>query len=550
MDELKKQVGRAQMRLTLQRFANLLASTLSVSFLVALVAVTIPKLRHLEVDGQAWTWTWLGGAALVGLLSAIFWTLATRGSQLEAAIELDSRFGLKERVSSTLALSEEELQTSAGQALLEDATRRVALVEVSEQFRGQPRWWNLMPLAPALAVFLIAVFIPDAAAPQKSAAAATSSEAKQRVDRTAESLKKKLANRKKQAEAQGLKEASDMFSKIEKGVDDMKKLGDIDRKKALVKLNNLADEIKQRRDKVGDPDRLRQQLNQMKDLKSGPADRMGDALKKGDLNKAVQEIMQLSEKLKAGKMTRKEHQKLAEQLKQMSEKMSQMAQAHEMAKQELQNQIDQAKASGDKQRAGQLQNKLDKLLQQNAQVAKLNKLANKMAQAADAAQQGKSGEASQEMQAAAAQLSEMQGEISEMAMLDAALAELEASKDSMNCDSCEGAGCSECQGPSGGGQVPGRGQGMGEGQGQGDRPESATGEQFYESKVKGKIGKGKAVVTGVAGGPNRTGPALEEYKKAIRSAEIADEDPLTGARIPKEHREQATDYFNKLREGE
>lgn len=136
-----------------------------------------------------------------------------------------------------------------------------------------------------------------------------------------------------------------------------------------------------------------------------------------------------------------------------------------------------------------------------------------MAQAADAAQQGKSGEASQEMQAAAAQLSEMQGEISEMAMLDAALAELEASKDSMNCDSCEGAGCSECQGPSGGGQVPGRGQGMGEGQGQGDRPESATGEQFYESKVKGKIGKGKAVVTGVAGGPNRTGPCWKNTRR-------------------------------------
>jgi hypothetical protein len=519
-----------------------------VGFLVALLAIVVPKIWHVAIAGQTWTIGWLSGTALAGFLVAGFWTLVTRGDRLDAAIELDRRFGLKERVSSTLALSDDELETSAGQALLDDATRRVSHVEVAEGFHSQPKWWGLLPLAPAIAVFLIAVLVPDAV-PQKSATAATSVAAKQRVERTAENLKKKLAERKKKAEAAGLKEASDVFSQLEKGAEDLKKLEDVDRKKALVKLNNLAEQIKQRRDKIGSPDDLRRQFNQLKDLQAGPADRMGNALRKGDLSKALAEIQKLNDKIKAGDLSKADQQKLAEQLKQMSDKLKQMVAAREMAKQELKQQIEQALASGDRQKAGQLQNKLDKMNQQNSQMSKLNKLAEKMAQASQSVQQGKSGEASEQMNAMAAQLSEMEGEMSEMAMLDAALAELEASKQAMNCDSCQGAGCAECMGTTAG-RIPGSGQGLGQGQGQGDRPESATAEQFYDSKVKAKVGKGKAVVTGFASGPNRTGPALEEYKAAIQNATIDDEDPLTGARIPKEHREQATQYFNQLREGE
>jgi chemotaxis protein histidine kinase CheA len=554
MDELKKQVGRAHTRMTFQRFLNVLVWTLFACFLVALVAALIPKIRPIAIDAHTWTWGWLGGTAIAGFLIAFGWTLATRTSRLEAAIELDQRFGLKERVSSTLALSEAELETEAGQALLTDATRRVAQVEVAEKFQGQPKWWNLLPVVPALAIFLITVLIPDAV-PQKNATAAASTETQQRVERTAESLKKKLAERKKIAEAQGLKEANALFSKIEKGVDDMKKLENVDRKKALVKLNNLADQIKQRRNTVGDPDKLREQFNQMKDLKSGPAERMNNALRKGDMKNAISEIQKLSEKLKTSKLSKKEREQLAEQLQQMSQKLKELTEAHQMAKDELKKQIEQAKASGDRQKAGQLQNKLDSMKQQGAQMSKLNKLAERMSQAAQAAKEGKNGKAAEQMNAIASELSEMDAGLTEMAMLDAALEELESSKDSMNCNNCNGKGCAECQGNSGGNQVQGknkegRGQGLGDGQGRGDRPESATASQTYDSKVKAKVGKGKAVVTGVASGPNRSGPAFEEYKEAIRSATIADEDPLTGARIPKEHREQATEYFNKLREGE
>ena len=50
-----------------------------------------------------------------------------------SAIELDRRFGLKERVSSVLSLQSDELETEAGQALLTDAVRRVEDAVIEER---------------------------------------------------------------------------------------------------------------------------------------------------------------------------------------------------------------------------------------------------------------------------------------------------------------------------------------------------------------------------------------------------------------------------------
>jgi hypothetical protein len=90
--------------------------------------------------------------------------------------------------------------------------------------------------------------------------------------------------------------------------------------------------------------------------------------------------------------------------------------------------------------------------------------------------------------------------------------------------------------------------GMGEGQGQGDRPESETPTGYYDSQVAAKPGKGKAVVIGSAGGPNKPGQALEEIQQQFEAAQSADDDPLTGIRLPKPQRELTRQYFDKFKE--
>ena len=92
------------------------------------------------------------------------------------------------------------------------------------------------------------------------------------------------------------------------------------------------------------------------------------------------------------------------------------------------------------------------------------------------------------------------------------------------------------------------GMGMNEGQGQGERPESETPTGFYESQVDAKVGKGKVVVIGSAGGPNKPGQAFEEIQQQFEAAKSAEDDPLTGSRLPRAQRELTKQYFEQFRE--
>ena len=89
---------------------------------------------------------------------------------------------------------------------------------------------------------------------------------------------------------------------------------------------------------------------------------------------------------------------------------------------------------------------------------------------------------------------------------------------------------------------------MGDGQGEGDRPEEKTKSNFYDSKVKAKVGRGKLVVTGNVRGPNRPGEALEAIKEAMAAADTSEEDPLENLRMPKAQLEQVEQYNNQIRD--
>ena len=94
----------------------------------------------------------------------------------------------------------------------------------------------------------------------------------------------------------------------------------------------------------------------------------------------------------------------------------------------------------------------------------------------------------------------------------------------------------------------GFGLGAGEG-GKGDRPESETETNTYETQVRGKVRKGKAVITGFADGPNRKGITREDVKQAIQGSLSEKSDPSENQTLPRAEREHAQQYFDQLREG-
>ncbi len=193
MDILQRQIQRARRRLLLEKFIQQFAIWLFAALVVATIAIAIPKIWDIGLDSQTWITAWLGGALAIAGLMATVMTWITGARPLDAALEIDRRYGLKERLSSFLALKENELETPAGTALLEDAVHRVERIDVSEHFQFKGRWWNGLPLIPALLVFLIAVFIPDAAQVQQSSAKAAATANKARVTNSTDALKKKLA---------------------------------------------------------------------------------------------------------------------------------------------------------------------------------------------------------------------------------------------------------------------------------------------------------------------------------------------------------------------
>jgi hypothetical protein len=439
MEQLVKQVRRARWRLIGEQFAARLFWTALVAFLVAAAGIGVIKLVALEVDGWIWSVSWLGGAAVAALVGGVVWTYFARRTEIDAAIEIDKRFELKERVSSALALGEADRQSEFGQALTADAVARVSRIDVADRFRWSPTRRALLPIASAgLAVGLL--LLPDKIAPEQAAANSSQQAARKQIEQSSQQLRKKLEEKRRDAEKKQLKDAADLFTKVEQGVRETVKIEATDRKQAIVKLNNLADEIKERRQKLADLARMKPELADLKKVKDGPAAKLADALKNADLPQALKEIDQLKEQLRDDKLDPKQAEKLVEQLRQMQEKLNQARANQEKAKEQLEKQISDARKTGDTARAEELQRKLESLERQAGDREQLRKMAEKLGDCAKALSEGKKGEADAALKGMADELRQMSQGLEEGQMLDEALDQIAQAKNSMSCKDCEGGG--------------------------------------------------------------------------------------------------------------
>ena len=547
--KLQSQVQRAHRRITLQRFVTVLAWSLFATLLISAVGLVVPKIWAIGIKSTVWTWSWIFSSTAAGLLLAGFWTYWTRSNLLQTAIEVDQRFDLKERVSSCLTLGEAEIDGQAGKALLTDATRRVERIDVMTGFPLQVDRRALLPLIPALIVFIVVTFLPDAQKKKEAEAARTKQQIKKQIIQSIQQAKKKAEEKKKKAEELGLKEAQDVFDKLTKGLEDLHNLNDGNRRNALRQLSDLSAELKKRQQRLGGADEMKKQFSRLKNLKPGPANEFSKAVKKGDFHTAIQSLKDLKTTLEAHEMSGEKREDLAEQLQQMFEKMQQMAGAHQQAKRQLQQKIAEAKNQGDNDEVNKLQEKLDKLNQQNRQMDQIQQMAQKLGQCSQCMGQGQGklgqGKSASNMQQAMAQLDQltqnlqqMQQTLDELDMLEEALDQISMSKNAMNCKQCGGTGCSACN--------SGIGMGMGEGQGKGDRPEEQTDAKFYDSKVKTDPKGGKAVITGEVRGRNIVGDTQIEIKEQFEAFKGSQGDSLTNKRLPKARQDHVREYISSM----
>ena len=542
MDQIREQVRRAHRRLSLELFLNRLLRCWFATLVLAVVAIAVPKLWAVEQLPGNWSLRCVVVGFVSGLLIAMVWTWLRGRSELEAAVEIDRRYGLKERIASSLSLSTEEAETPAGQALLTDAMRAVGRIDVDEKFkiRFQRRAW--LPLVPALLAFVLAMFVDNRIAESSVEPKAPALTQKQH-DNATKKLRERLANRRKEAAKKGLKDAEGLFRDLEKKTEQMAKAKGVDRKRSLVKINDLAKQLKKRRKQLGGEQQMRKQFAKLNNLNKGPADKMVEAMKKGDFKAAQQELQKLKQQLENGKFDKQAKKELQQQLKQIEEKLAQAKEARQQAMENLKKQIEQAKKQGDLSKAGEMQQKLDQMQQQQNQMNKLNQLAQKMGECQQCMKAGDGKGAAAALDQMMKQMEQLQQEMDEGEMLDMAMDQLQMAKDAMGCKACQGGGCQACQGGAGSDQFSEKGgNGMGAGRGSGPRPDEKNDVSFRDSRVRQKPGKGAAVVVGEADGPNFRGQVVESIKNQMATESSKPADPLVLERLPKRYREHAEEY--------
>jgi len=450
------------------------------------------------------------------------------------------------------------METEVGRALVADAIRKVERIDVREQFQLQPSWRFALPIIPTVVIAGL-LFLPNASLEKKATAnSQTPVELKKALAKQADKFKNQARkDEKKDKTAEELKTEQAM-KEIAKKLEDLSKDNNLDKKQVQIKLNEMAKDIEQKQKELGGAQEMKKQLDKLGKIEKGPADKLADALKKGDFNEAKKALEKLKDDLKAGNLNEKDKEQIAKQMNDLKEKLQQMAADQKEAREKLEQEIAKKLAQGDREGAAKLQDKLDQMNKEGKKAEQmLEQLAQKMGQCADCMKQGGDPkEAGAKLEQLAQAMKEAQEQLDQIENLDEILDQLADAKNAMNKDGKEGKGNME-------GDLDGNnmrmsnmrnknnrpGNGMNNGQGQGDRPENEVDTKTYDTQVAGKTQPGESVRTGDAGGMNAKGKTLKEAKAELQSAESRDPDALEEVNLPREQREHSKQYFEKFRKG-
>jgi hypothetical protein len=522
---LHRQLRRVHRRLFLQTLLDYLAWGWTGALAAAAVWFLVEQ-PYLFAQPPAWQrWAVAGGLFAVGTVLAVVLAWLRSPSRVSAALEVDQKFGLKERVTTSLLLAPELHTTPAGQALLADADAHLARLDVASGFGI--RFSRLATMVPAaLAVLAAVAFFYE---PAKSKATAKAEEALAAVTNAQEITEKNNQLKKPasqpnpdQVKSEALKELEDELDRIANKPFDTK-----DQLRERVKeLTEKEEKTKSLEQKLADKNqRLKQQLKQLDRMvkKDGPADKLRDALEKGNFKDARDEVERLQKKLQGkdqeGGLTEDEKERLQEQLQEMQEKLERLSQQKEK-EDELQRLFREGKI--DKET---LDRELDQLKKKAKDLKDLEELAREMGECKKCLAQGDLEEAMECLNKACKKLDDLELEDEELRAVRKKLGDLCEAKESM------------CRGLDGK-PVPATGR----------RPEAKSAEtDSVDSREKGTLDtKGQVILGGYAPGRNFKKKPTAEIEAEIKQARQEAPEAIERQNIPRDARDMTRGYFRNL----
>lgn len=557
--EIDRQVSRVRRRLFVRELIRQ-----GIAWSVAALALTTAWILaepFFASGAPDWTrWAVLGGSLGFGALAATTLAILRRPNVIQSALWLDDAFSLRERVTTSLALSAEDAQSPAGQALLGDALHRVKNIRVRERFPitlGKHGW--LVPSAAGVLALVALFYNPTINTAQgtsenKQLSAADKAALEKKLEALQRPKRDPLVNPER-AKSEDLRKLEAKLDEIAKQPRDTAK----QLRERIKDLTPLEEEVKKLERERGDRGRMMQQQLQMKDAfapnesaKDGPANDLQQALADGDVDKAKDELTKLAKKLANDELTEKEKQQLAKQMDNLQKKLGDMS--HQKKKEDLLKKL----AEEGKLDPEALERELAQLKQDNEKLKDLQKLANKLNQCQNCMKAGDMAGAQKAMSDASDQLSDLAKDMSEIDDLRNQLKDLQEMRDALakaadDIEPCPGGNCNGQGGEEGGRSMSDR-PGMSDmsqnkgGVGSGRRPDGEQGKvRPFDAKQSAKFDpKGKKVFDGFVPGQafkKKSGVDLAgDIKQAAQDAPEA----IETQRIPKAARDMAKGYFKNL----
>jgi hypothetical protein len=551
-------------RLWIDGFLRALVGLGTVGAVVVLGLVAAHKLT-------AWTPEWgpvlvvIGGVVFVAALG-VSWARRARG--LALADELDRRAGLRETLSTAVALSGRgDAWSAAVRESAEARARRVVLRDAAPI--RTPRGWGV-PVAVLACAGLVLWLSPRHDL--------TGLLVRERAEATREAEVRQAALEIRARESE-LNELLDRAGVSPRGEDEGDETGrgeakspeDLNRA-ALRRLTKLSDDLRemQRGEKAQRLEALQEGMRKLRSPGPGGMDEFARALSRGRFEEAKAALEEMGRALENGSMSDAEREAAGEQLGKLGEQLERIAAEREALRERLEragmDPGEAARLAGD---PAALESALEKLegLSEEARKALMDAaLAQRSAgesmgamgalmQQLGEAMQSNPGQCSSPMQGLGERLSMAEMLASEMRALDAAMRACEAQMASCGQSLCEG-GLNPGEGLGAMGQLmasgnQGRGTGSGIGAGAGgsrQNPDLAPADDYVLKSERTRVANRGGAVIGstLVYGSQVRGEAEARFGEVVGASSVEAAEAIETMRVPREYHDAVRHYFGRL----
>jgi hypothetical protein len=537
-------LDRVRRRIDAAILLDRLNLVLAVAGALVLAAILVQRLLAAPVL----TWQAMAGCgALAAAAVAVLWYVA-RPTRMQVALLLDERMALKERFSTTLALSD-----SADPFVLaarREAHARAEGLDVSKSFPIRVgRRWLVTSLCWAAAGAAVA-FMPTLDLLGRQAAANLLAQQRDRAREASAEVNRVAARVEAMVKRLDMPEVAAEVAQLA----DIKPEGaseDI-RREAIRKMGEIADRLQERG--AGDrPEAARMLEQMMKQLRipaQASTQKVAQALARGKYGEAAQALQKMREELARDTLKPEERAAIARDMESLAKQLAALARQQK----ELEDAL--AAAGCDRglaqlspealrkalEKAGVDSDTIEKLLrkQQASQLASsaCKNLADAMAKCSGG---GAGGMLSPDaLEGVEAQLSELEALRQQLALLRAAVDELQAGAVWL------GMGLGGAGPFSPDGNLPGPGTGN-RGQGEGPRPFSAdTPTNTLGTRAPGQTRPGPVIATWYSQEQQVAGEAKREFQDALQAAKDRASEAVSENVIPSRYHESVKRYFDMV----